>query len=262
MKVRLPDQWRGACLACGSTVDLTDEHVISRTVRRQIPLLSKVTETFAGDTRKPMDVLHMVIADAVCSNCNGGWMGRLESDFVKIIRSNLTDPIAKAFEPGELERVAMWAIKTAIWTEVYTTCLGLGAYAPLNNLRWMAKHNSPPPNSRVWMIAVNSGVKRLAWSQAGGISDGQGKAIGALITFHIGCVGFQVLAFDFFDPKMDEPHRTTISIDPPPAFAKAMLEICPGTGTAATWPANLTVVTETIFWEYAKWHMTVLPPEQ
>jgi hypothetical protein len=236
MKVRLPAEMQGACVMCGGPGPLTDEHVISRTVRKQLPLLTPVVQTFAGISQRPTNVLHAVVADCLCGPCNNEWMSRLETDFVRIMGSHLANPRIVMLNPSQQERVATWTIKTALMLEIYTMCCGKGAYVPTDNLRWLAKHESPPPGSRVWLAGVESNMKRAAWSQAGSLSVRSGESVAYLATLSIGCVGFQVFGRDIFDSQSGEVARELPALDPPEQIKKTLVEVWPGTGNDARWP--------------------------
>ena len=164
MTVQLPMDMRGRCVMCDGPGPLTDEHVISKNVRKQLPLLSAVTETFAGITSKPRNVLHLVLKKAVCAKCNGGWMSDLEDDVVAAIGFQFANAVTTRIDPSQQERIATWAIKTALLIEMHTSARGKGTYVPIDNVRWLAEHHTPPPRARVWMAGVNSQMKRLAWT--------------------------------------------------------------------------------------------------
>jgi len=248
---------------CGGPGPLTDEHVISKTVRRQMPLLSGVTRTFAGHTSRPQNVLHIVLRRAVCPNCNGGWMHQLEDDFVALVGPKIARPEEMVLDPAQQERVATWAIKTALLLEVWTCAQGRGSYVPVDNLRWLASHQSPPAFAQVWMAGVDSRLKRLAWSQSGFLAIATGERVACLATFTVGHLGFQVFARDIEDPNHPGTARSLAPIDPPQEIRDATVCIWP-TVERALWPPGKTILGLEALPNWAGW-LTVLyasPPSQ
>lgn len=259
MKVQLPQGFKGSCVMCGGRGPLTDEHAISRTVRAQLPLLTKVVETFAGQSKSPVNVVHAVIDNCVCGPCNNEWMSKLETDFVRIMGSHIANPKITMFDPSEQERVATWAIKTALLLEIYVTALGQGAYVPTDNLRWLAEHNSPPPGSRVWLAGVESQMKRAAWAQAGGLAIGSGEFVAYLATFSIGCVGFQVFGRNVVDSKTGDFARDLSPLNPPEKLQQALVEFWPGNGDNACWPPSALINVDALP-AVAAWPAATVPP--
>ena len=261
MRVHLPERLKQGCLACGTDTALTDEHVISRTVRKQIPLLGKVRETVGRDVRPEVDVLNMVVADCVCHPCNDVWMGDLEDDFVARLGECLTQPLYITLNPSDQERIAMWVIKTAIMIEVYMECCQdvASAHIPFDNLRWMATNVSPPPNSKAWMFSFDSGQKRLGWSRGGTIGDHRGNPIGALMTFTVANLGFQALVFDSTDPVTREVAEPPASLEPPPPFSFPLVPLWPASETEVRFP-GAAKVDDSERNLIAGWHTYLMPP--
>ena len=260
LTVNLPAELVGRCVMCGGPGPLTDEHVISKTVRKQMPLLSSVTRTFAGHTTKPMNVLHMVLRKAVCKPCNGGWMGDLEADLVKIMGAQIADPQRTTLNPSEQERVATWAIKTALLLEVWTSSKGRGSYVPTDNLRWLAAHHTPPAFAQVWMAGIHSEMKRLAWSQSGFLALATHEKVACVATFTVGSLGFQVFARDIEDPNNPGSVRPFAALQPPQAVLDTTLEIWPGSAQDVTWPRNDTILSLDALPAWAKWPTSVFDP--
>jgi hypothetical protein len=245
---------------CDGPGPLTDEHIISKTVRKQMPLLSSVTSTFAGHTTKPKNVLHMVLRRAVCETCNGGWMRELENDLVKIMGPQIANPQRTTLDPSQQERIATWAIKTGLLIEVWTGAKGRGLYVPTDNLRWLAKHHTPPAFAQVWIAGIHSEMKRLAWSQSGFLALATKEKVACVATFTVGSLGFQVFCRDIEDPNNPGAIRPLSPIQPPQAVLDTTLEIWPGNAQDVTWPQNDTILSLNALPAWAKWPTMFLVP--
>lgn len=256
MTVDLPTDLRGRCVMCDGPGPLTDEHVISKTVRKQMPLLSNVTRTFAGHTSKPMNVLHIVLRKAVCSSCNGDWMRELEEDFVAIVGPRIAKPERVLLDPAEQERVSTWAIKTGLLLEVWTSAQGRGSYVPTDNLRWLAAHHTPPAFAQVWMAGIHSQLRRLAWSQSGFLAIASGEKVACVATFTVGHLGFQVFARDIEYPHKPGAVRRLAALEPPQSIRDATIAIWPAV-EAAVWPPNNTVLDLQALPQWAAWPRSV-----
>lgn len=245
---------------------MTDEHVISKGIRKRMPLRSKVTETFAGKKSGPRDVLHLVLKKAVCETCNHGWMKELEDDMLATIGNLFAIPVSTTLDPSQQERIATWAIKTALLIEMHTSIRGEGSYVPVDNLRWLAEHHSPPPRARVWLAAIDSQSRRLAWSQSGALSLENREKVGCLCTFSIGNVGFQVFCMDITWPNNDRMRRTLAEIKPTPAVEAATTNIWPGPQRNVVWPPmqnkKRMVFSLDALPEWAAWPSAYFPPPQ
>lgn len=245
---------------CDGPGPLTDEHIISKTVRKQMPLLSSVSRTFAGHTSKPMNVLHVVLRKAVCETCNHGWMRDLENDLVRIMGPCIANPERTTLNPLDQERIATWAIKTALLLEIWTAAQGRGSYVPTDNLRWLATHNTPPAFAQVWMAGIHSDMKRLAWSQSGFLALATEEKVACIATFTVGSLGFQVFARDIEDPNNPGTVRPFARLQPPQAVLDTTLNIWPGNANDVTWPRNDTVLSLDALPSWAKWPTTMFDP--
>jgi hypothetical protein len=223
---------------CGCTDDLTDEHVISKTVRKQLPLVTGVRRIFQGRTSGQRQVLHVVLEKAVCQTCNNGWMRDLENDFVALLGPQLRNERAARLNPDAQERVATWAIKTALLLQLYSIALdGKNAYAPQDNLTWLVDHVSPPPGSEVWFGRHNARNRQLHWSRPGAMYWHDTTPISYVNTFSVGYVVFYVLGNDV-QIIAGRPRLSVASLKPPPRFSQVVVQIWPGNGDDAVWPSR------------------------
>lgn len=160
---------------CDGPGPLTDEHVISKTVRKQVPAIGKIRQVFAGQIGRQMNVVHMVLTRAVCETCNGGWMRELEDDLVLNLGPQMSSARYVCLNPLQQERTATWAVKTALLFETYASIKNIGAYVPTDNLCWLAEHHSPPPGCSVRLATVDIGTGLPFWSRAGTVADSVGN---------------------------------------------------------------------------------------
>jgi hypothetical protein len=205
------------CIFCGRSDTLTGDHVISRAVRRELRIKSNVVRHYGDQTREMGDALS-VIVKPVCVGCNGGWMSRLERDVVSFFGVAFRAAATVDLDPSRQERLATWAIKTALLLEVYTVRLPYPdrrAYVPEGCLRWLAGHSSPPPGAKVWLGFIDCGGQHFVWHHAGSVRSSVGQDVAFLTTFSVGYALFQVYAEDVWD-KLDR-----LSINPPPRYLGA-----------------------------------------
>ena len=219
---------------CRGAGPLIDEHVISKTVRKQLPSTARITGTFAGRS-KTRGVLYCVIRKSVCHTCNRGWMRELEDYVVETIGPEIGSADRIRLDPLACERLATWAIKTGLLLEFSTSLHGNGAYVPTDNLRWLARHRTPPPRSKVWIAGIEYG-RRYSWSQGMSLNGPSGNGVGVVTTFSVGSFGFQVLALNEEDGDDVELLRTLAAIEPPQYVPNPTEEIWPGDATEIAWP--------------------------
>lgn len=250
MRVRLGPPYQGRCVFCLSKKTLTDEDVISRTIRRRMPPMVDVM-TVAGSTfvGGPTNVIHVVLTKAVCKRCNNVWMSGLEKSFVKTLGAQLRVPQSKTLDPSQQERIARWAVKTAIlmtlWTaEQAPTATRFGYFVPDAHLRWLPTHTTPPPGTRVWIGAVNDPSTRVAHHQSAALGIEPTKPIAYFATMSLGHFLFQV--FGTLPVKDLASRREFPIMDPPPPLDGALTSLWPGNGEDAVWPPPRAVPAATL----------------
>jgi hypothetical protein len=225
---------------CGSSKDLTDEHVISKTVRRQVPGVKLVWRTYRGRRSRALQALHVVLKDAVCRTCNGGWMKELEDDFVALLGPQIRAEGGLALNPAASERAATWAVKTGLLLEIHHSGLGdSDTFAPTNNLRWLADHRSPPPGAEVWIGQYDfRGEHNVHWSQPLSLGadvgrDGLPVRVAYTSPFTIGALAFYVFGRDLL---LGTNAGDFASLDPPNWFGEVFVKLWPRAGDLAFWP--------------------------
>jgi len=200
---------------------------------------------------RPSNVIHVVLRNAVCARCNNRWMSDLEKSFVNTLGTQLSTPKARRLDPSQQERIARWAVKTALlmtlWTSVQSpTATQFGYYVPDADLRWFPNNTTPPPRTRVWIGAVHDPGHRAAHLQSAALSVEMTKPIAYFVTLSLGYLLFQVFGTQFTDMKDPSTGRESPAIDPPPPLNQALTNIWPGNGHDSVWPPSATIPSATL----------------
>jgi hypothetical protein len=247
VKITLPAPYAGHCVFCRTTKSLNDEHIISKAIRKRMPAVKQVA-TVAGDQLMHSGTaLNLVIRNAVCTRCNGGWMSGLERSFIRTFGAQLSSPSQRHVDPLRQERVATWAIKIALLLQLYTSVAGqnpLGYFVPDSHLRWLWQHQkppSPPPGARVWLSTLRDPQSMLAHFQPGSLAAEVNKPSAYFVTFTLGYLIFQVYGPEIVRTE-DGTIREAPILNPPPTLSKTLTEIWPGRGQEAVWPTAQAVV--------------------
>jgi hypothetical protein len=248
--------YQGRCLFChGTKGGLNDEHVISRGIRRKMPVTTGVQAVSALEpVGRPRNVLHIVLKNAVCkTTCNGGWMSGLEKSFVKTFGTQLSAPTPRRLDPSQQERTGRWAVKTGLLLALWTGVQNPPYYVPDDHLRWLPRHTMPPPGTRVWLGAVHNPGSRIAYQRSAALAmEMDEPPVAYFVTFSIGYLLFQVFGTEFIDRQRGGAHRELPTIDPPPSLREALTNIWPGNGQDAVWPPARTIETSALD-EIAGW---------
>jgi len=154
------------CIFCGSTTaSLTREDVIPKWARRAFKIQGPITVTAAdhpGSPRRqvgrPMDVLKVVLEDALCDSCNSGWLGGgIEKSAARLLTPMAVERQPVALGAAAQRHAAFWAVKTVLLLELAFRQMYAGerpveGYAPSTvELAYMWRYNKPPPRSMVWL---------------------------------------------------------------------------------------------------------------
>jgi hypothetical protein len=186
-------------------------------------------------------------------------MRELEDFVVDAIGPEIESPARLRLDPATCERIATWAIKTGLLLEFWTSLHGKGAYVPTDNLRWLAKHHSPPPRSKVWIAGIEYG-RRYSWSQGMSLHGPSGTGAGMVTTFSVGSFGFQVLVLNTGDGDVMELLQMLASIEPPVYLPNPTAEIWPGKATEIAWPIQDHLLQVSLLPDWATWPSTLFPP--
>lgn len=242
MVITLAPPYRVRCLFCGdlptSQSPLQDEHVFPNGVRKRMPATKSVQAVMGGTPiGRRSTTLHVVLKEATCKRrCNGGWISRLDKALVRTLGTQLSAPAQRHLDPSQQERVATWAIKTALLLELYTGTQGPSGYAPTDNFRWLAEHVNPPPGARVWLSAIRDPGAMMAHHVAAALCMEVGVPVAYFVTFTLGYLVFQVYGGDISQPEDPTTVRPLPVLNPPRALSQTLTNIWPGNGQEALWP--------------------------
>lgn len=220
------------CIFCGGNYPLTKEHVFAMWLSLMLTpppgkryYLDWETDIEKRPRRYPVTVDLQV--KQVCENCNGGWLSQIEQTVRRIIKRMQEG--ATVLSQEEQLILATWATKTAI-TLQYTKRVPA---VPVRRRKWLYEHQTPPPDTGVWMATYTGDRAIRGISQELFINQAETEATahpnGQLVTFIIGSVMFIVITFYV---------KTTISIRYPPRLQEHLLAIWPATGSILPWPAE------------------------
>ena len=191
---------------------------------------------------KQRNALHVVLKDSVCGGCNNGWMSQLEISFINVFRAQLSRPSQCHLDPLMQERVATWAVKTALLLMIYTESSGMGpgGYVPKDNLRWLYENQDPPslpPGTKVWLGTVANPGNRPVFHQAAALGvEANGPITAYFSTFTLGYLIFQVFGHDIYDSQNMGALSRDPTIGPPSRLSGRLTEIWPGNGNKVAWP--------------------------
>jgi len=222
------------CVFCGDE-DLTREHAFPQWIGRDLAVAPHAKVRHGARIVREGASLDIKIR-AVCKSCNQGWMIDLEMFVREHVGPSMR--VARApftLDPSDQEKVACWAVKTALMLELALRHARGANYAPESHFEWLYANRSVPPNCRVWIFGVDVHNATPIWTLASTFSDpgvSPPAEAGYLATFTAGYVGFQVLGFDLASPNVATRAST---IQPPSPIAKVLELIWPAT-SALRWP--------------------------
>lgn len=246
-----------SCIFCGST-DLPSsvEDVIPRWARKAFNIQGAVTASVSnrpGDARRqvgrPMDVLRVVLKDALCRSCNSGWLGgRIEKPASRLFVPMAIDKAPTVLDIAAQRLSAFWAAKTVFLLELALRQMHAGERAVEGyvasevELGWMRTHNEPHWRTMVWLGSYDcEKSKPVVYEPSSAVlptADGV-PVVGHLATFTLGYVAFQVFSVDFVEAEL---HKADVwNTHVPDSLSRHLTRI---------WPKQL--VTPDVSW----------PPEQ
>lgn len=129
------------CVFCGSG-SLTKEHVFPDWMSKMFP--SSMTATHTAENKGKVERTFQTrvfqhTAKIVCSNCNNGWMSKLEASTKPILSKMLFDLNSGATLTKEKQAtLSFWAQKTAM---ILNRSTGADFKIPLESYRELAKNN-------------------------------------------------------------------------------------------------------------------------
>ena len=188
--------------------------------------------------------LTLVASDAVCVECNTGWMSTLGGRVIEDVRAAIFG-LSIALTPARAQVLATWATERAMLFELALKVAREGWFAPESNLRWIYAHRTdpiPPPACQVWMAYVDATTALPAWSATGSWPDGQEKPEGYISCFSLGCVVFMVSGQDFREPDhVTFDGRPLARIELPSRYSGYVVPIWPDPNELVVWPPRFGV---------------------
>ena len=142
-----------ACAFCGRT-PTTNEHIFPRWLERYLPADRRQQREVARYGKGGFDISHPVIGldfrvNRVCAPCNNGWLSALEEESIPVLHTLIKGLELRLLNPREQRQIALWAVKTAMLTDLTQADPVLGF-----NLRSRLRtHRAVPAGTRVWLGA-------------------------------------------------------------------------------------------------------------
>ena len=255
----LPKKSRsGPCVYCGDVRRYSVEHVIPRWVRKRVmetgPVQLAARQT--GKALRTDETLTLAVTDAVCGQCNGGWMKELG----ELIMSDAIDAMLGV--PVVLTRhrartLATWAVDRALMFELALREHRKNYLAPKSNLQWLYNHRdgpSPPPGANVYFACLADPEMLPAWSATGRwhplwnahkLEDLAPEVrdlepLGFLSAFSIGHVAFMVFGQDFREPDhLAADGRELARFELPARYGGHVVRVWPDPDELTVWPPRL-----------------------
>lgn len=219
-----------SCLFCGG-MPVTREHVIPRWTYAELGVFGPITKFVAEREirQTPKPTLDIVVR-AVCAACNGGWLSDLEVKTRAVLGPAMTG--AETLIPASAqETIATWAVKTALLMEVAEASIRGKAYAPPSQFVALHRERRPPPDTHVWLGAVDAKGHDIAWSKAVAIGNGP-KPDGYMATVAIGYVVLHVVGWDLPAARVGPIDEPVV----PGRFVPMLDQLWPPTSIDVAWP--------------------------
>jgi len=182
-----------------------------------------------------MDVLRVVLKDALCRPCNSGWLGGMvEKPAARLLAPMAVDRQPRTLDAADQRLAAFWAAKTVFLLELALRQMHPGqreveGYAASDvELAWMRTHNEPHWRTMVWLGCYDcEKSKPVCYEPSSAVlptADGF-PVVGHLATFTLGYVVFQVFSVDFLAA---EQHQAKIwNTHVPASLSKHLVRIWP-----------------------------------
>src|SRR6266566_472168 len=231
------------CIFCGSTETLlTIEDAIPKWARRAFNIQGPVTVAAADHPGSPkrqvgqrMNVLKVVLQDALCESCNNAWLGGgIEKSAARFLAPMAVERQPAVLDAAAQRLAAFWAVKTVLLLELafrqmYPGERPVAGYAPSEvELAYMWRYSVPPPRSMVWLGCWDcQKSKPVVYEPSSAVlptADGDPVA-GHLATSTLGYIAFQVFTVDFLAA---EQHSATLwNTHAPKLLARHLVRIWP-----------------------------------
>jgi hypothetical protein len=248
------------CVFCGRRRPGSREHVIPRWVREKLALISEVTIEVNATAAARWPNLYVKLDRAVCSDCNNGWMSRLEDTVKPFLGPMLINERPVELDAAQQRDLARWAVIKVLLLELSIRQQhprrrqNLGYKPSESELAWLMANQDPPPRSRVWLGAFDAQGQAAVNSQAlllsSDGSSGQDPLFSHVTTLTIGYVLLQVFSIDYVmaDARALDPFNSR----PAYPFDQALVQIWPIVHQVVRWPPTA-YVDQTILGQVVAW---------
>lgn len=217
------------CLFCGKPAD-SKEHLwsdwILKSLKSQDPIVQQLGK---APPSKPFKAA--ITVRCVCTECNNGWMSKLEARIKPLVGSLMQD-ISAPLDAVQQKDVSLWALKTAMVVEAMKARAIVRSYqqADCEQLRLSS---SIPPRTRIWLGRL-SGSGLLAagtdiWLDIGKVPK---AGHGCVTTIIVGHLAIQVLST--YIPAKYDNESINISCKMGP-WDESLIDVWPSPGSV-TWP--------------------------
>lgn len=246
----MPDRAKtrtGPCVYCGSVRRYTREDVIPRWVRKRVFRTGEITRRKGGAEGVPVktdETLTLIVRDAVCGPCNGGWM-RILGERVMTDAGEAMAGLHIALTPERARVLATWATDRALMFELALAHERHDVHAPPSNLRWIYEHRNdpePPPGAQVSMAVLADAMSLPAWHAIGSfhpleLEQPEADPDGSLAAFSIGHVVFLVFLQNFREPdRLTLDGRQLGRFEFPPRYGGYLVPLWPDPDKLTVWP--------------------------
>jgi hypothetical protein len=181
---------------------------------------------------------------SVCTDCNNGWMSRLEEAF-KARFAPAIQGQTDTFDEQDLSTLAHWASKTALLLQMQLAGLGEATHIPGGHMRQLPTRT--PDNTCVWIGAFAPATRLVFWrglpmAPVGARLSADSPRMGYLTLLTVGHLAVVVLSLDDVgDPDFEteglSPSLLTLvwpSPDAPIAWPQG--EVIDDLSLKAMWP--------------------------
>lgn len=141
------------CAFCGAS-PTTSEHIFPRWLERYLPPDRRQVREVARYGEGGFDIQHPVVGldfrlNRVCAGCNNGWLSELEQASIPVLDPLISGLDLRLLSVRDQRQVALWAVKTAMLTDL-TQAEPILSYRARSRLR---THRAIPKGTRVWIGA-------------------------------------------------------------------------------------------------------------
>lgn len=250
----------GECVYCGKLGRYSREHVIPVWVRTQV-FTTGTSKLLQGDTQVRSDeTLTLTVTDAVCAECNTGWMKRLGERVIPDASHGMAGNVI-VLTPARARVLATWAVERALLFELALREHRKPFFAPASNFRWLYEHRedpTPPPGAQVFMAYLDGDAEQkilVAWNATGSwpATDELVEPQGYIASFSIGHLLFSVFGQDFREPDhLARDGGPLGSLELPARYGGYLVPLWPDPDELTTWPPRNALTRDDLH-GYAAW---------